>query len=262
MSDNEIKDLKEILEDLGYSKDEILVYTSSLLLGSKPTSTIAKHAGLGRSKTYDIINSLVSQGLLLEYSRHAVLHYSAIIPSKFLSLIKKKQTEYEDIANRLEKIIPGLEALNLKSISKTKIELWKGDDAVCSIWDETINHPNTFVYGLLDYSTCWPVNRDKKYVSWDRKYSERRAANNITMRTICNKSPGSDIAFLNAQNLSRQMKVIRNFDFNFELAIHMDSIKVICNNEEVSGIVIRDKILAQTFQMLFSAVWERLPNYE
>lgn len=261
MSDVGLKNLSDILLELGYTQDQIAVYMAALTLGARPISTIAKQAGFGRSKTYDVVNSLVEQGLLQEYSRHNILHFSAVKPAKFLSLINERKQSYTDLSSRLETILPLVEALTHKKVNRTKIELWRGDEAVCSLWEETLAHPNTIFYQLIDYSTSWPAGRESRYVEWDKRYSEQRTKNNIVIHSICNRSPASDEAFRDSVRLKRVMKYIHSFNFTFEFAIHLDSIKVICNNDDLSGIVIRDAELAETFKAFFTAIWERLPDY-
>lgn len=253
--------LESILLGVGYSEDEVKVYLATLMLGSRPVSIIAKEIGFRRSKTYDVIRKLLEKGLLQEYSRNKVLHFSAVKPSTLLSTIRNQREHFDSIIDQLTRALPALEVLNLKSVNKTKLELWRGDDAMCAIMEETFDHPNSTMYYLMDYSTCWPKGRDKKYIDWDKRFTEKRTKSNISIHSICNRSPDSDEANHNASKFKRSMRMIENFNLPFEVAIHIDQVRVICSGREVSGIVIRDPEIAQVFQTLFQAVWSRLPEY-
>ena len=58
--------IKSALSHFGLNDAEILVFSASMSLGTRPASKIAKHAGINRAHAYDILSSLAIKGLMKE----------------------------------------------------------------------------------------------------------------------------------------------------------------------------------------------------
>lgn len=99
---------REALEEIGLSQHEIALYQTSLNLGPRPASTLAKGIRVQRTRVYDLLSSLESRGLVEMYERNHVRYYAATPPDRLLTLIRNRR-EYVDVQlTQLEHAIPKL----------------------------------------------------------------------------------------------------------------------------------------------------------
>ena len=92
--------LTAALESLGLNPREISAYQTSLSLGPKPASVIAKVSGLNRAHTYEVLTSLKSKGLVEEVTKNSVKHFSSIPPEAVLKQLDTKTTELASTKRR------------------------------------------------------------------------------------------------------------------------------------------------------------------
>ena len=69
-----------ILKQLGFSEKEIKVYLTLLKSGPSSVRTLAQVSGINRGTTYDILKSLIAQGLVSYYNKAAHQYFTAESP--------------------------------------------------------------------------------------------------------------------------------------------------------------------------------------
>ena len=261
MSDKEInlKEVEALLLKAGLDDDEVKVFLATLQLGGKPASLIAKKAAVGRSQTYQILRDLSQRGLVLEVTRNGVSQFTACSAEDFTSKLSHQIEEMRGVLSQLSTILPLIAGSGTQAI--TKVEFWRGDQALMNLWEKFLQYPKTAISGFLDYELRWPSHRGPEAEKWDHEYSLRRAANGIKMRVICNRSHGSDEVWKSRKKYAREMKIIEDFNIPIAILIHSTAVMITCNTTQVFGVVIRDEEVSKGFQHIFDAAWDKLPDY-
>lgn len=99
----------KLLEHLGLTHNESIIYLALLNLGTVPAGKILKEAQLNTGKIYNILESLQNKGLVSESTINNIRHFTAAPPKQLLVYLKQKKAELQHDEKQIRKIIPELE---------------------------------------------------------------------------------------------------------------------------------------------------------
>lgn len=99
---------RQSLNQIGLTPNEAVLYRTSLELGPRPASVLAKTAGMNRTRAYDLLFSLERRGLVETSERNHIRYYSPTSPSRVAELLRLRQREVESNAKEFEDILPKL----------------------------------------------------------------------------------------------------------------------------------------------------------
>ena len=122
---------KEILKDLGLTKNEIEVYLTLLRKGSISVNEIAEKSGLHRQAVYDALDRLLEKGFVNFVIKTNKKYFQGINPEKILEHIKEKE-------NKFKTILPDLINLTKLPREDTFVEVFKGKDVLRSVFRDVI----------------------------------------------------------------------------------------------------------------------------
>jgi len=123
--------IQETLEELGLNRRESICYTALLELGSSKIGMIVKRTGIPSSKIYEILDKLISRGLVSYVKIGKIKHFQASDPKAFLNYIDEKK-------KRIEEILPQL-LLKQKLSKKQSVEMFEGQKALFPLFIDLIN---------------------------------------------------------------------------------------------------------------------------
>jgi len=126
-----MKSILEVLKDLGFEEREARIYLLLLKEGDIPALQIARKAKIDRTTVYDILERLLSKGLISVYSKNKAKQFHAILPSKLLNHFKEKYSS-------LEKIIPELNNSRNSNSERISCELFQGKEGLKVVLNELI----------------------------------------------------------------------------------------------------------------------------
>jgi HTH-type transcriptional regulator, sugar sensing transcriptional regulator len=124
--------IKEVLQDLGFEDRETKVYLDLIREGDLTALKISRDTGIDRTTIYDILEKLISQGVVSSYIKNNSKTFHALPPKDLLNYFKDKY-------NSLEKILPELEKMSNSTNSKVICELYQGKEGMKTILKELIN---------------------------------------------------------------------------------------------------------------------------
>ena len=96
--------MKEILNELGLTGNEAITY--EVLAGYKELTgnSLAQKAGLDRSVTYNVLNSLAQKGLVSSIVKHNKKQYSITDPKNLQSELERKQHYAQSLIEHIKNI--------------------------------------------------------------------------------------------------------------------------------------------------------------
>ncbi len=97
---------QENLCQIGLTKRESEVYIELLRIGSQAVSVIAKRAGLKRTTTYSILNSLKSKGLVASFIKNGIRFFDANDPNCLIAFLDRKCRKFDYYKSQMLAIIP------------------------------------------------------------------------------------------------------------------------------------------------------------
>ena len=253
--------LKSILGKIGLSNKDADVYLACLELGTQPASVIAKKAGLKRPTTYLILENLLQQGLVSEYTGSNVKYFTAVQPDYLLTYLDKKRRDITSHQRELEQFLPQFNALSNPYSLAPKVSFYEGVEGIRRVMDDTLNaKTHLSCFSSID---AWFTREDtKKYII---EYGKRRVnERHIPIQGIIldtpvarqylerDYPPNPESAKLSTFRwLPKDINLVTN-----EINIY-DNKVAICSlgKYELMGVIIESKEIAETQRSIFALAW-------
>src|SRR3989344_7462268 len=103
--------VNQLLQNLGFSRNEAKVYLAGLETGPASAQDIASIAGLKRTTTYSVLSYLVNRGIVGKTKTRGKSKFIAQSPQHLLGLIKELEVN-------MKEAMPELAAIYNKQTSK------------------------------------------------------------------------------------------------------------------------------------------------
>ena len=238
-------DLQEVLENIGLTSKEAGVYLANLELGAAPTSEIALRAKLNRISTYDILKKLKAKGLNSSETKNKITLFTAKDPDLLRNDYRKRYMDFKSV-------LPDLRRLQGKSLHP-HIRYYEGIEAVKKIYQDTLSSQTE----ILNYADSASIR--KFWPSYDRDYVDERVKRKIYLRGIAPKDiHGKKVA---EQNLlkHREIRLVKAgpYAFSNEINIYDEKVAIVSfSKEEVIGMILESKEVANTQRAIFMMAWE------
>lgn len=237
--------MKEELLNLGLTEKEITIYTTCLKIGSSSVANIIRHADIARPTTYDILESLVTKGLISIHIKDKKRHYSAAEPEVILAQIKDK----ERIA---QSILPELKSLQGSITANPSTTVYQGFVGVSSLLAKIYSGEDLFIIGSASKAMT-----ALKHIP--EQYARLRVEKKIPMKAILEKSDAALFRVRDPEiNKFTEIKFIDEMKHYPALTfIYGKAAAMVTVENELIGVEIQDKNIAAAQKMLFNFVWER-----
>ena len=242
-------ELTYLLEGLGLSKQESIVYITTLKLGVAKASQIAQKSEIKRGGVYYTLKLLKEKGYVHEVIKSGVVHYSAVQPKRLFQIIEEEREKKKSL---LEEALPELINIHRISIEKPNIEVYEGYAGFKSIFAKLLEKQSQHI-------RCYMSSKILEFIPhFHTQFRKRRAQRNIHIRTITERTPLLE----EIQKLDKREK--RETRFNDKLLkntellhyILKDAVIIIkANKKEQLAFYIQDKNLAQLYENIFDFLW-------
>jgi sugar-specific transcriptional regulator TrmB len=240
------------LKEYGLSDKESKVYLAILELGSGSVSEIAFRAKINRTTAYDILEALISYGLVSYLGEEKKKHYVAESPERLSSYLEKKSREIKEKSLEVKTLMPELQSIFNLSPQKPKVKYYEGEDGIISMYEDSLSATT----GI----SSW-LNTDKTYgfsADYFADYYKRRAAKGIHMRTIINDIPLSHQIATRDIIEDRESRIIPKEMMDIEPECYVYENKVaFMSLREKFGVMIESRDIADAMTKLFELAWGR-----
>ncbi|MEK6867998.1 MAG: helix-turn-helix domain-containing protein [Nanoarchaeota archaeon] len=236
-----------ILEDLGLTQAEIKTYIALLELGSSSAGKILEKSHIQNSVVHRALHSLLEKGLISYIKEGKRKIYQATNPEYFYDFIDDKRRRFDQLLPEFKK---------KQSLAKQiqTAEIYKGKRGVTTLYTTILNSPgkeyNTFGGGTrVTYTVMgesWWLNLHAKRI--EKKIPSRQVFDE-TIRKFgneLNRKQLTSVRFLAAQYEQLQETVIRG-----------DYVGIIIFTENLYGILIKDKAVADGYKKQFEILWKK-----
>jgi HTH-type transcriptional regulator, sugar sensing transcriptional regulator len=252
------KGIVEKLKYFGLTKNEANVYIALLELGRGTVSQISRKGNVNRTTGYDILDSLVSKGLVQISGKEPKQEYVAEHPDNFLKILNARIEEAKEDFEKAKEFVPELKSF-YKVEGRPKVRFFEGEEGLREVFEDTLRIPNKKMVAFAALEAQHAAIKN-----FFPRYYERRVENNISMRAIFPKTPmGIERASKDKEEL-RESKFVPAEGFGFNPAINVYDDKVmIASFPEKLGIIIESPQVADVMRKIFELAWlgaDRLEN--
>ena len=237
--------LNKILENYGLTKKQALLYLTCLELGSASVYKIAKKAGLPRSTSYEILESLKQMNLVSTYRQKKVIYYNAEDPREIIIQTKNK-------IKMLEEALPEFSALYAISKNQPSVRFYEGKEGMKTILKEMLNEAREQKsFSSIDLFTIfgnyWP------------EFLEKRIKRKIPAKIIYSQSPKAEERKRLGPKELREVRITpEKYTHHGCIIIWKNKIAMFSFKKDLTALVIESKELAQTQEMTFDYIWDSL----
>ncbi|MFA5992962.1 MAG: helix-turn-helix domain-containing protein [Candidatus Pacearchaeota archaeon] len=241
---NDKHKIVEILELIGLSKNEIIVYLDLISHNHSSALEISKRTKIHRSNTYDSIRTLIEKGFLSETIKDNKRIFNAIEPHKIKNYIKQKEHEFD-------LILPELTNLKQNENNPGTINISQGPFAAREALLDLLKLRNPiFVYGASKEAV------ETFGEGFLKEFHKERIKNKIHMKHIYNKNAQERISYLNKLKFTEARALPEKYDSSVSTNICEDFILLLIFSKPVLVIKIKNKEIAESYKKYFDLIWK------
>ena len=247
----DIKLIKQIENNLGFSEKKAHVFLALLQLGETNVSEIAQKAKLKRTTVYNILPELIDEGLVAGTKIKGSKRYFVTDPRIIIKLLENK---IEDTKS----FLPLLTALHSVSVHQPKISLYEGENGARQIYEDTLTiESGDIIYGFIGDMKTIPFPEIDLGI-----YIKERIEKKIRNKVIMAHSLYADFLKKNAGQELREVKIftgIENLEApSVDFKIYGNKIAIISYRENFLGIVIESRDVSQMCKIIFESLWSKI----
>ncbi len=249
MKNTENNDIKQTLEELGLTTNEIKIYLFLLKTGETTTGLIIGETNIVNSRVYESLNSLINKGLVVYNIQKDGKHFSAVSPKIFLELEEERK-------KKIQEIIPNLEELQNKDIRDTKTAVYEGYQGFKTAFTKIIED-------------C-PVNKEIYILGFSEQQSKtdslRLFLSNMNLRSATKKQKLKIILDNSVRKtLGKDRKLEKNTEIKYmpegyispaAIDIFEDYVYIFLWEEKPFVFMIKNKTIAESFKTYFNFMWK------
>lgn len=251
--------IQQTLKKLGFNDKEVKVYLTLLKHGKTKPSILAKMTKLNRATLYNVANSLVSKGIIVEDRSGNTLCFTPLPPNNLVSLVEQSKREIKEKESLIKNAVDELSLITadkiypvpkIRFVEENDLEKYLFDNL--TKWQEAIIESDGIWWGFQDQS--FPANYEKWLDhTWETpqsKFTNYRAqffsdATEIEKK-LKSKYPNS----------KREVKPLAETHFTANTWVCGDFLVMIVTNQRPFYLLeIHDKILAHNTREILKKLW-------
>ncbi|MBU2522667.1 MAG: hypothetical protein KKE23_00035 [Nanoarchaeota archaeon] len=241
----------EILRKIGLTENEVRIYLMLLKSGPNTAYEIGKKTGIYRAHVYDKIEQLMDKGLVTHVFKGAKKYFQATSPNKIKQYLEDQKKELEIQEDRVNSLLPELEALSKLPHEDTFVEVFKGNEGLKYFLKDIIKtKQEVMITGIDDqkYQEALPIFMEQ--------YFRDLRLNKIKERVITLKKPG---VFLFQKKLAptTHYKFLEEKQFNpTNTFVYGDKVVIVTWGTPVTAVMIKNNEIARTYAHHFEILWK------
>lgn len=240
------KDLLKILEFAGFTDAQAKLYFAGLQLGSAPASEYARHTGLNRITSYNMLEEMVREGRFTLVKKTRGKWYEPVAP-ECLAVEARKN------ADALHRSLPELRSMQGPKERKPHVRFFEGWEGVRHVYDDTLTAHGE----ILNFANSAVVRRF--WPAYDEEYVAERVRREVHLRGIAPDDVAGKRVHGEDRKKLREIRLVsaRDFDFTNEINIY-DSKVAICSfasSPQMFGVIIESREVAETQRQIFEMAW-------
>lgn len=246
----------QILEKLGFSDKEVAVYRAVLAAGPAPVRTIALQAAVNRGTTYDILKSLMEQGLVSYYHQEKKQYFVAEHPEKLLLVLENKTAALQAAKAQVVDVIPELAGLLSRAGEKPVVKYYEGDKGVRTVLQDVLSTMTALSESDRAYVVYSSADIRAHLYRAFPEFTKQRISHRIAVRVIALGTGGEEAALSERRWLMSTKDGAPTY-----LLIYAKKTALVSVSEagEPRGVIIEDSGTSETQRIIFDSLWKQLP---
>jgi len=240
-----------ILKKLGFSDKTARIYLALLCLGPSSVRSLAKKTELNRGTIYDALKWLRDIGLVSFYEKETKQFFVAEDPNKLYELVEKKNTELQEVGNRLKDVVMELRSVYDKGGERPVARYYEKGEIRKILEDvlEKCEKSGEMMYRIYSDASI----REYLYEGFET-FSDARVAKGINVKVIA-VGEGGELRGLDERKWLSIKKSTPSYILIYPgntAYISLDA------KSDLMGVVIENEGVYEMQKGIFDALWNKL----
>lgn len=236
--------LEDLLQ-LGFLKNEAMVYLALVELGQSPAGEVIKKTSLHRNIVYETLDKLIAKKMVMKIVKRNIAIFAPTDPARILELQKEKLAVAQEVVPKLTSIA------NVKQ----EIVVYEGLEGFQNFSLNYVNrmHENSTIYVLGAIGDQWFEFMGNKH----HRFEKIRKQKNILMKMVEYHASKLDKQKTDNDELYEVRVIPTNLETPANMLIMEDYIAMQIFSEPFSVIEIKNPALAKAYLNYFNLLWEQ-----
>ncbi len=231
------------LKEYGLTEKEIQVYLILLPLGSINLQEIAKRVDFPRTTVYNTLSYLSKKGLVSKIIKKGITFFEASDPGKLIDTLKQKK-------ELLERVLPNLQELKKSIIESSNVEIYEGHKGLSTILLDIFRiKQQTYYFGSYSLSL-------KRLKHLPEHFRTIRLDKKIPAKIVIDKYDEETFHKPAYKKITNMRFLDSLKDFPCMIFIYGNNVAIYTLKEELIGIIIRNKQVAEAMKIVFDMYWK------
>src|SRR3989344_1811646 len=241
---------EKLLEEIGLTRGEIVVYTTLLKLGETTTGKIIEEAQISSGKIYEILEKLIKKGLASYILIDKTKYFSAASPNRILDYLHEREEDLKQKEEELKKELPLFIVLGNAKVKKHETRLFKGikgfQTAIFEAFDALTQKDEVLAIGIIStkgiqYELLW------------KRWHSQRIKRKINCRMIFSDKKSEYYKHFTKMPFTK-VKVLKGVT-PAAVDVMSNRVLILTHGKEPSVLSITNDEIAQSFTTFFNSVW-------
>ena len=240
--------MENVLSEIGLTKNEVIVYTTMLKLGSALAGEVTSYSGIHRRNVYDSMQRLIEKGLASFVTINNRRWFKASDPSRLLVVVDEQKNRLERMRSDVEKVVKDFRALPVVK-QQEEVLYFKGKEGIKTVYEDVLSIEEDYIgYGP-------GMQIDNLLKAYFKDYAHRRAKKKIHLKMIWDersrgmyftKTPLLESRFLPDDLCSHA--ALRSYGNKVAIILYSD--------EQPIAVMIENKAIADGYRRYFEVMWK------
>lgn len=246
------EDQIKALTGLGISRLQSILYLTSLRYGVLSVLELSQKTGITRQQIYEEAEKLVGLGLY-DITRKDRRKYIPALPTKLISVGKRKIEESEMIMAQLANILPSLESLTLPKKNRVTLKYYEGIDRIREGYEDELLLAKgaeiiSFAGSLDDIFKFFP---EQYWDRWNKTLAKQKG--NARMLVHYSKTAEKSASFDAEYN--RETRYLHSFPMKANIDVFQNIAYLVSPYDEL-GIWVESPMIANSYRIIFDSLWD------
>jgi len=239
-----------ILQNIGLTRGESLVYMALLKHGESTTGIIIKHAKISSGKVYEILDKLIDKGLVSYILREKTKYFQASSPDRVLEYFAKRKAKLKQQEIEFKKVLPSLLDIQKETVAEESVTVYKGfkgtQTAIQRHLDELEEGDEVLVMGATAHK---PEKFNRMWQQWHRERCKKK----VLCRSIYSDDGPFRKSF--AQDKYMRTRVLKNITPS-AINLSNNAVQILTYEENDNTVIyIKNPAIINSLKQFFESMW-------
>lgn len=250
--------IKEVLKRLKLNEKETVVFLFLLEKGAATASQIAKSCkSITRTSVYDIAKNLQNMGLITSVEQNNKIYFQIGDTDHIVDLLENKKRELSNTQNLLRETADIFKQIKSGSVYRPSVRFFEGRDGIFAIHRELQNacKETKTIVNIAAVSKEFPMMFYEDNLKDFQTYK-------IVKKDLMLKNPEAE-KYLKIAPITEFHKIKwlpENTELQTDTLIWEGHTAIIDYTENLSGVVIDNPTISNTFSVWFDLIWNSIKN--